>query len=303
MRPATPAPVPQQSDQSGQPDQPEQPAAADDRGRPELLPSETVDRLSVTLARAPGTIGCAVRLDDGRAFAFDANRVHASASTIKVPILVSALLACQEGRLSLDEPVALPPGSERVGGSGPILLLPSLEALPLREILTLMIALSDNDATNAVIGLLGFPAVAEVLAQVPTRHTRLERTMMNPAAVARGEDNETSAADLVAIVVALRDGRLLDRVHTETALAILRTQQFLEGLPAYLPESVTVASKTGSIPGMRGDVALFERDGRWAVVAVLASDLGEGEAAVAVDRGTAVLPAFADVGEAVAALL
>lgn len=272
-------------------------------GRPGRLPPETVDRLTVTLTRAPGTIGCAVQLDDGRAFAVDAERVHPSASTIKVPILVTALRACQEGRRSLDEPVPLPPAAERVGGSGPILLLPSLAALPLREVLALMIALSDNDATNVVLELVGFAPVAELLAEVPTQHTRLQRTMMNPAAIARGEHNQTCAADLVAIVVALRGGRLLDATHTGIALEMLRAQQFLEGLPAYLPGTVTVASKTGSIPGMRGDVALFERDGRWAVVAVLASDLSEGEGPAAVDRGTAVLPVFAAVGECVVALL
>lgn len=267
------------------------------------LPAETVDRLTTTLDRAPGRVGCAVRFDDGRGFTLDADRAQSSASTIKVPILLTALRACQEGRLALDETVALPAPADRVGGSGPIQLLPSLTALPLREVLTLMIALSDNDATNAVIDLLGFGAVAAVLAEVPTRHTVLQRTMMNPAAIARGEENRTCAADLVAVVVALRGGRLLDEEHTGLALEMLRTQQFLEGLPAYLPPTVSVASKTGSIFGMRGDVALLERDGRWAVVAVLASDLGDGEGPAAVDRGTSVLPVFAAVGESVAALL
>lgn len=270
---------------------------------PTPLPPETVERLTTILGRAPGRISCAVHLDDGRRFALDAERIHASASTIKVPILVAALRACQEGRLTLDEPLPLPPAADRVGGGGALQLLPSLATLPLREILILMIALSDNVATNGVIGLLGSPAVADLLAEVPTRHTRLRRTMMDLDAIARGENNETCAADLVAIVVALQEGRLLDAEHTALALEILRTQQFLEGLPAYLPDSIAVASKTGSLFGMRGDVALFERAGRWAVVAVLASDLGESDGPIAVDRGTAVLPVFAAVGESVAALL
>ncbi len=290
MRPVIPDPEPDPSAPATPPE-------------PGPLPPETVERLGTLLAPAPGRIACAVGLHDGRGYALDAERPQPSASTIKVPILVTALRACQDGRLALDEPVPLPPVGSRVGGSGPILLLPSLDALPLREVLALMIALSDNDATNAVIDLLGFAAVAALLAEVPTRHTRLERTMMNPAAISRGEDNETSAADLVAIVVALRQGRLLDVEHTGIALEILRTQQFLEGLPAYLPQSITVASKTGSIFGMRGDVALFERAGRWAVVAVLASELGDGVGPGAVDRGTAVLPVLAALGESVAALI
>ncbi|MEP6797524.1 MAG: serine hydrolase [Lapillicoccus sp.] len=263
------------------------------------LPPETVDRLRAVLGEAPGRIGCAVRLDDGRGFELDAHDAVPSASTIKVPILLAALRGCQEGRHALDEMVAIPAPAERVGGSGPIQLLPSLHALPLREVLTLMIALSDNDATNMVIDLVGLDAIADVLAAVPTRETALRRRLMDLAAAGRGLQNLTSAADLTAILVALREGRLLDATHTGLALEILRTQQFLEGLAAYLPESIAVGSKSGEIFGMRGDVAWFERDGRWAVVAVLATGLAEGE----VDRGTSVLPVFAAVGESVAALL
>ena len=83
----------------------------------------------------------------------------------------------EQGRLNLDERVALPPAEERVGGGGALNLLPSVAALPLLELLRLMVALSDNDATNAVIehaGLLaGSPAptgrtVETLLAAVPT---------------------------------------------------------------------------------------------------------------------------------------
>ena len=256
-------------------------------------------RLTTLVAEAPGRVGLAVRFSDGRGLRIGADRVVPSASTIKVPVLVAALAACQAGRLGLDDPVELPPPGERVGGSGPVELLPSVRALPLREVLTLMICLSDNDATNVAIDLVGRPAVADILALVPTRSTVLRRRLMDLAAAARGEQNTTCAADLADLLVALREGRLLDPVHTEVALAVLRRQQFLEGLPAYLPESLPVAAKNGSLPGLRADLALLEpAPGRWAVAAVVATDLAQGD----VDRGTAVLPVFAAIGEIVAAV-
>jgi len=254
-------------------------------------------QLSELVTSAPGRVSAAVTASGGWSCGNDAERVVPSASTIKVPVLLAALASVQAGELDLATSIDIPVG--RVGGSGPLSLLPSVTRLPLGELLTLMIALSDNDATNIVVDLVGREAVGALLRAVPTRHTRLERRLMDFAAIERGLQNETCAADLVEIVVALREGCLLDDPHTETALGILRTQQFREGLPAYLPEEVSVASKTGELFGVRAEVALLERGPRWVVVAAAATDLAKGP----IDRGTAVLPSFAAIGELAATLL
>ena len=186
-------------------------------------------------------------------------------------------------------------------------LLPSVTRLPLVEMLRLMIALSDNDATNAIIdhvGLLTSPALPTLLASVPTRHTALRRRLMDFAAVERGLQNETCAADLVAVMVALRRGRLLGDAMTGAAFEVLRAQQDHTGLPGYLAgylgEDVLVASKTGEIVGVRADVAVLERGARWVAVAALADGLVDD---TGVDRGSSVIPVFAAIGELAAELL
>ena len=281
---------------------------------PAGLPQDAVRRLRGLVDAAPGEVALAVRRHDGASLDVAADRVVPSASTIKVPVLVAVLRAVQAGRLGLDEPVPLPPPGARVGGSGPLQLLPSLTALPVHELLLLMVCLSDNDATNVLLDRLdavaGPQAVGAALALVPTRATHLRRRLMDAEAAARGLQNETTAADLADLLVALRAGRLLDAERTRVALDVLGRQQFREGLPAYLPESVPVASKTGEIFGVRADVALVEPEpGRWAVVAVVATGLGRGGSGSDIvsvagsDRGTSVLPTFAEVGELVASLV
>ena len=241
-----------------------------------------------------------MRDDRGWAWSHDADRVSRSASTIKVPILLAVLRLVQVGRLTLADEARIAPFEERVGGSGPLSLLPSVSVLPLLEALRLMIALSDNDATNAVLehaGLLESGEVARLLAEVPTRHTRLRRRMMDPASAAAGLENETCPQDLADLLVALREGRLLGPGLTGLAVGILRDQQLVAGLPAYLPGSVAVGSKTGDLPGLRADLALLERGDRWVVVAVVADGLAVEEFGQRRDRGTAVLPLFAALGE------
>lgn len=268
-------------------------------------PAHLAARLTEVVRRAPGRLGVAVVADEGWSWSFDADRVGPSASTVKVPILVATLRAVELGTVALDEPVPLP--DKRVGGAGPLSLLPSVTSLPLVEMLRLMIALSDNDATNAIIdhvGLLTSAALPTLLASVPTRHTVLRRRLMDFAAAERGLQNETCAADLAAVMVALRRGRLLGEAMTAAAFEVLRAQQDRAGLPgylaAYLGEDVLVASKTGEIVGVRADVAVLERGARWVAVAALADGLVDD---ARVDRGSSVIPVFAAIGELAAELL
>lgn len=245
--------------------------------------------LAALVADGPGRISVAVHADSGERVELQAQRVTPAASTIKVPVLVAALRA----GMPLTTPISLP--AERVGGGGPLAMLASVRTLPLSEVLRVMIALSDNDATNVLIDLVGMPAVGEVLAAAGTRHTVLARRMMDFEAAAQGRQNLTSAADLATVMVALRQGRLLDATATAQALEFLREQQQLDGLPAYLLDRVSVADKPGALAGVRTECALLEHDRRWIAVGVTATHLDQD----GVDRGTEVLPVLARIGEAV----
>ncbi|MEP6649595.1 MAG: serine hydrolase [Lapillicoccus sp.] len=257
-------------------------------------------RLARVAEASPGRLGVAVRDDQGWTWSHDAERVSRSASTIKVPVLLAVLRLVEAGRLDLADGVSIAAFEERVGGFGALSLLPSVTQLPLLEALRLMVALSDNDATNAVLDhaqLLENGEVDRLLGQVPTRRTRLRRRMMDPVSAAAGLENETCPQDLADLLAALREGRLLGPELTGLAVGLLREQQLVAGLPAYLPADVTVGSKTGDLPGLRADLALLERGDRWVTVAVVADELADSAATPGPDRGTAVLPVFAALGE------
>jgi Beta-lactamase class A len=247
------------------------------------------------VAAAPGEVSAVVVGADGLIVDVDGGRVVPAASTIKVPILITALERVAEGGSRLLEPVHI--GPDRVGGSGALSLLPSVTELPLIEMLRLMIALSDNDATNAVIGLVGLEAVDQTCRRLGLAQTNLHRTLMDFAASDAGIENVTCARDLAQVMAELRAREALPEAETVVALDLLAEQQFLDGLPALLPEGVWHANKTGELSGVRHDMALVEHEGRWAAVAVTATGLmGPGGG---VDRGSTVLPTFANIGAAV----
>ena len=80
-----------------------------------------------------------------------AGRRAVSASTIKVFILLAALDEVRRGRLALDTPVAVT-AEDILPDTGVFVDGPGMH--PLEELLVWMIVLSDNTATNVLIGLL-----------------------------------------------------------------------------------------------------------------------------------------------------
>src|SRR5665811_2266223 len=95
------------------------------------LPGE----IRALVAAAPGELSVVVVGADGLIVDVDGGRVVPAASTIKVPILITALEQVALGDLRLQQPV--PIGPHRVGGSGALSLLPSVTELPLVETLRL----------------------------------------------------------------------------------------------------------------------------------------------------------------------
>lgn len=262
------------------------------------LPTRLTTRLQTIVGASPGRLSVSVRGAGGFRFDHDADRVVPAASTIKVAILLAYL----ESGMPWDLPVSLAPADRRVGGCGPLQLLPSVTTLPAGELLALMIALSDNDATNAILDVLGVGAVGRLLARAGARHTALRRRMMDSAAVAGGQENETTAGEMAQLLARLRSGALVGPRESAMAMALLRAQQFDEGLGAFRSADVRCGDKTGNLPGIRHDVGVLERGGRWVAVAALCTDLadpGEGGR----DRGTTAYPVFAAIGEALEALL
>ena len=199
-----------------------------------------------------------------------ADEAVTAASTIKVPILAAALDEVKAGRLDLAQPSTIPP--QRTGGSGVLQALPYLHTLTLADLLTLMIIVSDNTATNVVIDLIGMERINQFCADAGLNGTVLRRKMMDAEAVRLGLENTTTAHDQARLLDAIAWRNLLPAPLRAFALQALERQQFNDGLPSLLPDEVIVAHKTGELPGVRHDVGVITgTNGRQAVVAVLLS--------------------------------
>jgi beta-lactamase class A len=129
--------------------------------------------------------------------------------------------------------------------------------LPLADLATLMLAVSDNAATNALLARLGLDAVNAEIARLGLEHTVVRRPMLT-----EGPENLTTAVDLARGLAALADD--------ERIVAPLRLSQH-SGLPALLGEGVDVASKSGDLPSVRHEVSVLTQRERRVVLAVCSS--------------------------------
>ena len=197
--------------------------------------------------------------------------VH-SASTIKLVIMAELLSRVNAGQLKLEDTVTIT-AQMHTGGDGILKELEPGHTFSLKEILTLMIIVSDNQATNILIDLLGMDAINRRAQALGLTQTVLGRKMMDSEARKQGKDNFISALDMEHILTQIYRGALIDADSCKLMLDILLRQQQTGRLQLYLPEEVPVAHKCGDLDFLENDGGIIYVPGKPYVLVVLTSQM------------------------------
>lgn len=215
------------------------------------------------------TVGCAIwDADSGETLAdYRADKVFKSASLIKTPIMLCALEEVEAGRLSLDGKIpALP--CHCVGDEAPVIR--DGTDVPLSVLLEYMITDSNNSATNVLIDLLGMEKINAFSRRIGLCDTVLRRHMLDFEAARRGNENHTSAGDMLRLYTMLCRGNVLTPFMCETALPILLRQHDKELILSADPAK-KAAHKTGGLNDIAHDAGVLYGENRTLVFAVLAT--------------------------------
>jgi beta-lactamase class A len=209
-----------------------------------------------TADETPGRLGCHICDPAGNVWAsLRADERFATASVIKIPILVALAASVDAGERRWDDVVHVNPG-DSAAGSGVIQYL-SRRDYTLRDVAVLMSIVSDNRATNLIIDLLGLERINEYCQRAGWPGTVLGRRMYDFEARARGRDNFSTPRETGDLLVRLLAGRLLSATATEAVLSMLRAQQLRHKLPAWLPPDTPAANKTGNLEGVENDSGIL----------------------------------------------
>lgn len=225
-----------------------------------------------------GTVAVWVHeLATGETYGLRAEETFPPASTIKLFILRELFRQVEMGTAGLAEELIMARG-DIVPGSGVIKdLTPGLR-LSLRDAATLMVTVSDNTATNLVIGRLGTRAINRATVEAGFTSTRLGGKLFK----GRGLLSSTTARDLGTLMTAIARRRAVSRQASAAMLDILRREQYDTIVGRFLPQDQEalaedrktwkIASKSGSIKHHRHDVAFVEGQGLRYVVALMSRD-------------------------------
>ena len=120
-----------------------------------------------------------------------------------------------------------------------------------------MIITSDNTATNALIRRLTMERVNAFCQAQGWGSTRLERCMLDYAAIDAGRNNYTSARDQCAMFRGIYREEVLSPGMCGHAMEILLAQRCKDDFFRYIPQPLRAAHKTGSLADVDHDSGIF----------------------------------------------
>ena len=231
-----------------------------------------------------GVLGVAILdLSSGQKFLLHGDDVFPQASSIKVAVLAELYRQAQAGKLKLTDlytvqATDLVPDSTIMGG-----LTPGVTRITLRDLATMMIAVSDNSATNVLIDRVGMENVNALMDSLGLAHTRLRRKMMDLKAASEGRENISTPAEMMTLLEDLYRGKVLNKEMTADFFVMLSTPKN-SFIPRDLPEGLKIANKPGELEGVRNDSGVVFVENRPYVICVMTTYLHrerDGEEAIA----------------------
>jgi beta-lactamase class A len=235
-------------------------------------------QLQPLIASYKGSVAAfAIDVRSGKTIALNADTPVPTASVIKLAILFEALKQIEEGRARFDDRLTMTK-ADQVQGSGVLQLFDTPLTLTLKDALTVMIAQSDNTATNLVIDRLGLANIDHRIAWLGLKNTWLYKKVFLPPVGPVPPDQpqfglgKTTAREMAEIMLRFATCNLnapgapakptaQERQLCNAALFMLRNQSDQESIPRYL-STLQVANKTGALDDVRNDVGIvYAADG------------------------------------------
>jgi len=261
-----------------------------------------VQRLETQILRViqgiEGTVGVAAKhLESGQELLINGNTPFPLASVFKIPVLVEVMAQIEEGRFSLEDEISVQIPDQHLG-SGMLsdLDVPGIK-LSIRNLINLMMKISDNSATDLLVtkvgpenvnsrlqsfGIDGITVdrtcqelILEAIGADPGKYTGMgidevtqsyrKEMRENPQAFEEAtanfsqviKDQSTPQAMNVLLEKIFKKEILNDPSCEHIISVMLKCQTGARRIKGDLPRGVTVAHKTGTIGGTVNDVGIL----------------------------------------------
>ena len=245
---------------------------------------------SVIAASGATAMGVAIKhLESGAEIYHNADQPVPLCSVFKIPVMAEAFRQIDAGRFTLDDRWDLTLAEKNLP-SGILVFLQDGLRPTVRDLLTLMIIISDNTATDMVMHRLSVASTTKFMHElgltdihVPMTVRDIFNDIMGEAgsdprlaftnldkpqpegpsnrsghAYSLGPDNDVGTPRaLNQLNEMIFRGEVVNRAACDQMLHILLQQQLNQRLPRFLPEGTPVAHKTGTLSGIRNDSGII----------------------------------------------
>lgn len=246
------------------------------------------DQIEALIQQSGARVGIALQhIESGEEVMINANNYFPLASVVKIPVLAEASFRFAEDKMRPDDRWVLKTEDKNLP-SGVLTFFQDGLTPTVLDVLTMMIIISDNTATDILIKRFGKDAINRRMASLGLEHTHLvmtirelfeeimesadptqdlyeldkketedKRDLSNRVYRLTPDNNVGTPRDMNALLRLIWDGKTPDRKWSDFALEVLLKQQLNDRLPRYLPSGTRVAHKTGTLRCVRNDSGII----------------------------------------------
>jgi len=212
----------------------------------EKLSTKLYDRLSAL----EGAVSLYAKfINSNHEYKYNDDKQFWAASIIKIPIALTFYKSFSKKNIALSDRLKID-DDNFVDGSGIMNLLDKGLELTYKDLITLMLVVSDNTAANQIIDFIGWESVGDYMKQLGLKDTKFKHKMMIKAG--RGP-NLTTAQDI---------GTLLEKMYNDELpgsreiLKIMQEQLDRTRIPLYIPNDIKISYKNGSLAEAMHEVGI-----------------------------------------------
>ena len=258
-------------------------------------PQTPLDRLRAAILQITASInaqwGIYLRcIETGEEISIGADEQMDTMSVIKIPLMIEVFRQIEGGKFALADRVKLRAEDMRPG-TGVLRSLDAGDDITIKDLITLMIIVSDNTATDALFEKVGgVDPVNRLMAEYGLTKTRATApssawfAALRAASSAEAFHREakhpyglSSPKEISILLERIKTGKAVSQSASEQMLRIMRGQLYRTRLPKYVT-TFNIPHKTGDfLPYIGNDVGIFESPARNIVVSVFtAKHFGSG---------------------------